>query len=33
MYKLPRAGAQQTHATAGGIADDFIVTDVFVKAK
>jgi acid phosphatase len=31
MHGLPRAGAQQTLAAAGGIRDDFIITDVFVK--
>jgi phosphatidylinositol-3-phosphatase len=31
MYGLPRAGAQQPHAAAGGITDDYIVTDVFKK--
>ena len=29
MYGLPKAGAQQPHAAAGGISDDFIITDVF----
>jgi acid phosphatase len=29
MYGLPRSGAQQPFALSAGIADDFIVTDVF----
>lgn len=29
MYGLPKSGAQQVHAAAGGIGDDTIVTDVF----
>jgi hypothetical protein len=29
MYGLPRAGAQQPNAARGGIADDYIITDVF----
>ncbi len=29
MYGLPRAGAQQSYAARSGIADDFIITDVF----
>ena len=29
MYGLPKAGAQQPHAAAGGISDDYIITDVF----
>jgi hypothetical protein len=29
MYGLPKCGAQQPKAAAGGISDDFIVTDVF----
>jgi acid phosphatase len=33
MYGLHRAGAQQEHATAGGIRDDYIITDVFKKVK
>jgi hypothetical protein len=33
MYGLPRAGAQQPKAAAGGIKDDFLITDVFDKAK
>jgi hypothetical protein len=32
MYGLPRAGAQQTNAAAGGISNDYIVTDIFEKA-
>jgi acid phosphatase len=31
MYGLPRAGAQQKFAAAGGIRDEFIIMDVFVK--
>jgi acid phosphatase len=31
MYGLPRAGAQQKLALAGGIRDDYIITDVFKK--
>ena len=33
MYGLPRSGAQQPNAERGGIADDYIVTDVFEKVK
>jgi acid phosphatase len=33
MYGLPRAGAQQPKAAAGGIRDDYIITDVFIQAK
>ena len=33
MYGLPRAGAQQPRAAAGGIRDDYIITDVFAPAK
>jgi hypothetical protein len=33
MYELPKAGAQQPNAAGGGIRDDFIITDVFEKAK
>ncbi|HYV34529.1 MAG TPA: alkaline phosphatase family protein [Gemmataceae bacterium] len=33
MYGLPRAGRQQPNAEAGGIRDDYIITDVFVGAK
>jgi acid phosphatase len=33
MYGLPRAGAQQPNAARGGIEDDYIVTDVFERAK
>jgi hypothetical protein len=33
MYGLPRAGAQQPKAAAGGIRDDYIITDVFDKAQ
>jgi len=29
MYGLPRSGAQQPNAAGGGIADDFLITDVF----
>jgi acid phosphatase len=29
MYGLPKAGAQQPRAAAGGISDDFIIIDVF----
>ena len=29
MYGLPKAGAQQPHAAAGAISDDYIITDVF----
>jgi hypothetical protein len=29
MYGLPKAGAQQEFAAAGGISDDFIITNVF----
>ena len=29
MYGLPRSGAQQANAVNAGIADDFIITDVF----
>jgi phosphatidylinositol-3-phosphatase len=29
MYALPRAGSQQAKAAAAGIADDYIITDVF----
>src|SRR5262249_8361219 len=31
MYGLPKSGAQQPHAAAGGIGDDYVVTDVFEK--
>jgi acid phosphatase len=33
MYGLPRAGAQQPHAAAGGISDDYIITDVFEPVR
>lgn len=33
MYSLPRSGTQQPNAAKGGIADDYIVTDVFEKTK
>jgi acid phosphatase len=33
MYGLPRAGAQQPNAAGGGIRDDYLITDVFEKAK
>ena len=29
MYRLPKSGAQQPKAAAGGISDSFIITDVF----
>jgi hypothetical protein len=29
MYCLPRAGAQQPKAAAGGIRDDYVITDIF----
>lgn len=29
MYGLPRAGAQQPNAAAGGIRDDYVITDIF----
>jgi len=29
MYGLPRAGSQQPKAAAGGIRDDYVITDVF----
>jgi acid phosphatase len=31
MYGLPRSGAQQPLALKAGIADDFLITDVFIK--
>jgi acid phosphatase len=33
MYGLTRSGAQQPNAARGGIADDYLITDVFEKAK
>jgi acid phosphatase len=33
MYGLPRSGAQQPNAAKGGIADAYIITDVFEKSK
>ncbi len=33
MYGLPRAGRQQAKAASAGIADDFIITDVFRDAQ
>jgi hypothetical protein len=33
MYGLPKAGSQQAKAVAAGIADDFIITDVFSTAR
>ena len=33
MYGLPKAGAQQRHAAAGGIGDDYIITDVFESGR
>jgi acid phosphatase len=33
MYGLERSGAQQPNAAAGGIGDDYIITDVFEKLK
>jgi hypothetical protein len=31
MYGLPKAGTQQPNAAGGGIGDDYIITDAFVK--
>jgi acid phosphatase len=33
MYGLPKSGAQQPNAAAGGISDAYIITDVFEKVK
>jgi len=33
MYGLPRAGSQQAKAAAAGIADDYVITDVFSAAR
>ncbi len=33
MYGLPKSGAQQVHALAGGITDDYIITDVFTTGS
>ncbi len=33
MYGLPKSGQQQKHAAAGGISDDFIITDVFEPVR
>jgi acid phosphatase len=33
MYGLPRSGAQQPHAAASGIHDDYTITDIFEKAN
>jgi phosphatidylinositol-3-phosphatase len=33
MYGLPKSGAQQAHALAAGISDDYIITDVFTTSK
>ncbi len=33
MYGLPRSGAQQPNAARGGIADDYLITDVFEKSN
>ena len=33
MYGLPRAGRQQAKAAAAGIADDYVITDVFNGAQ
>ena len=33
MYGLPRSGAQQPNAAKGGIADDYIISDVFQKSN
>ncbi len=33
MYGLPRSGAQQPNAAGGGIRDDYLITDVFIRAK
>jgi acid phosphatase len=33
MYGLPKSGAQQPNAAGGGISDDYLITDVFVKGK
>jgi hypothetical protein len=29
MYKLNRSGSQQFHALKAGIADDFVIKDIF----
>ena len=33
MYGLPKSGEQQIHAAAGGITDDYIITDVFESVR
>src|SRR5262249_7525226 len=33
MYGLPRSGAQQPFASAGGIRDDYVITDIFERVK
>jgi len=33
MYGLPRSGAQQDKAAAGGITDDYVIADVFETVK
>jgi acid phosphatase len=33
MYGLPRSGAQQPNAAAAGIADDYLITDIFERVK
>ena len=33
MYGLPRAGRQQAKAAAAGIADDYVITDVFSAVR
>ncbi len=33
MYGLGKAGTQQVFAAAGGITDDYIITDVFEVKK
>jgi len=33
MYGFPKAGAQQPNAAAGGISDDYIITDIYGAEK
>jgi acid phosphatase len=33
MYRLPRSGAQQPNAAGGGIRDNYLITDVFLRGK
>jgi hypothetical protein len=33
MFGLPKVGAQQPNAAGAGIADEYIITDIFEKGN